>query len=154
MGLDMYLERRHYVQRWDHISPEQQFEVTVTRGGQPYAHIQPSRVCYVIEQVAYWRKANAIHRWFVENVQGGEDDCREHDVPYKKLVELVELVRRVLAGDVEAAEALPTESGFFFGSTEYDAYYRQDLEETIRQLAPLVAEGNEWGVDYLYRASW
>lgn len=32
----------------------------------------------ISEEVAYWRKANAIHRWFVDNVQDGEDDCRFH----------------------------------------------------------------------------
>ena len=27
------------------------------------------------EEVGYWRKANAIHGWFVRNVQNGKDDC-------------------------------------------------------------------------------
>jgi hypothetical protein len=154
MGLDQYLERRHYVQRWNHTPADKQFEVTVTQGGQPYALIQPERVSYVIEQVAYWRKANAIHRWFVEHVQNGEDDCREHPVPYEKLCELFNLVGNVFAGVLVAADALPTESGFFFGSTEYGADYREDLKETRRQLAPLIAEGDQYGMDYYYRASW
>lgn len=33
------------------------------------------RIC---EEVGYWRKVNAVHNWFVENVQCGEDDCQYH----------------------------------------------------------------------------
>lgn len=32
----------------------------------------------IIEQVGYWRKANQIHNWFVENIQDGVDDCDYH----------------------------------------------------------------------------
>ena len=41
----------------------------------------------VYEQVAYWRKANAIHKWFVDRVQFGEDDCEYHDEVTKKVLE-------------------------------------------------------------------
>lgn len=34
----------------------------------------------IIEQVGYWRKANAIHKWFVDNIQDGEDDCGYYEV--------------------------------------------------------------------------
>ena len=30
---------------------------------------------YEDNQIASWRKANAIHKWFVDNVQDGVDDC-------------------------------------------------------------------------------
>lgn len=44
------------------------------------------------ESVGYWRKANAIHRWFVENVQDGEDDCDYHrEVTAEDLTELRDL---------------------------------------------------------------
>ena len=33
MVLDMYLTKKHYVQRWDHRPAEKQFEVTVKHGG-------------------------------------------------------------------------------------------------------------------------
>ena len=32
------------------------------------------------ESFGYWRKANQIHKWFVDNVQGGIDDCRPYPV--------------------------------------------------------------------------
>lgn len=39
--------------------------------------------------VAYWRKANAIHNWFVENIQNGVDDCGTYEVTKEKLEELL-----------------------------------------------------------------
>ena len=32
-----------------------------------------------LEEVAYWRKQNAIHNWMVENVQRGVDNCASYD---------------------------------------------------------------------------
>ena len=46
--------------------------------------------------IGYWRKANQIHAWFVEHVQGGEDECNPHDVSREQLEELREVCRRVL----------------------------------------------------------
>jgi len=53
--------------------------------------------------VAYWRKANQIHNWFVENVQGGEDECNPFDASREKLRELVKACKLVL-GRSELAE--------------------------------------------------
>lgn len=38
--------------------------------------------------VGYWRKANHIHRWFVENIQKGNDDCGDYDVYVEDVEEL------------------------------------------------------------------
>ena len=52
----------------------------------------------IMEQVGYWRKANEIHNWFVENVQDGEDDCRYHrEVTREVLEELLDICNKVLA---------------------------------------------------------
>ncbi len=37
--------------------------------------------------VAYWRKNNAVHKWFVDNLNNGEDDCQEYYVPRGHLQE-------------------------------------------------------------------
>lgn len=51
------------------------------------------------EQVGYWRKANQIHRWFVEHVQDGEDDCQyHHEVTREDLVELMQTCQMVIEG--------------------------------------------------------
>lgn len=53
-------------------------------------------------EVAYWRKANAVHAWFVDRVQGGEDDCRMHDeVTEDVLLELRAACRQIIESAVQ-----------------------------------------------------
>lgn len=153
MGLDMYLEKHNYVKRWEHQRPEERFEVLVYRGDVPFDGIKPERISSVVERVAYWRKANAVHRWFVENVQGGEDDCRLYDVSFDQLKALLSLCEAALVAE-DPSEILPVQPGFFFGSTEYGESYRDDLKETKRQLEPLLAEAGADLADYRYQSSW
>ncbi len=52
----------------------------------------------IMDQIGYWRKANEIHNWFVENVQDGEDDCCYHrEVTQEDLEELLNVCNKVLA---------------------------------------------------------
>ena len=60
MGLDMYLHKKTYVKNWDHMKPEELHEITVKKGGKVRKDIKPDRINEVVEEVAYWRKANAI----------------------------------------------------------------------------------------------
>ena len=159
MGLDMYLSKKHYVQNWDH--DPKNWEVTVTLNGEPYPDVDSKRVTYVTEQVMYWRKANAIHAWFVRNVQGGIDECQVAHVSREQLEELLKDVEAALVNGKKGAEqVLPTESGFFFGGTEYDEWYWDSLKETRKML---LAESKSWGEgyqhplsypDYEYQSSW
>jgi len=93
----MNLERRHYVRNWPHMAKDELTTVTVTRDGKPLEGLKPERISYVAEHIAYWRKANAIHRWFVTNCQDGEDDCREAWVSDGQIRELVELCKRLVS---------------------------------------------------------
>ena len=43
----------------------------------------------------YWRKANQIHKWFVDHCQDGIDDCREAYVSDEQLEELLNLCKKV-----------------------------------------------------------
>jgi hypothetical protein len=117
------------------------------------------RFATVSVNVAYWRKANAIHDWFVREVQGGEDDCKSYHVSREKLMELEELCRRIVqSGEPEVAEELlPTASGFFFGTTDYDEYYFEQLDWTAKRLAEVLTklpDGGMRGVDFYYNSSW
>ena len=82
--------------------------------------------------IGYWRKANHIHQWMVNNVQRGNDDCNPHEITPQKMEELIKTCDRVLkAHDIKVSNTLlPTSSGFFFGSTDYDDYYYADVEYT------------------------
>lgn len=73
-----------------------------------------------------------------------------------------EYVGKKMANSTLARDLLPTQAGFFFGSTEYDEYYIDDLKEYVRQADEIVedyereiANGvNEYDIDYYYLASW
>ena len=109
---------------------------------------------YVQLPVAYWRKANQIHDWFVQNVQGGEDDCGDHYVNHEKLQELLDLVEKVLMYGTEekAREELPPAEGFFFGSYEIDEWYWEQLKYTYEVLKHVLE--NTDGYSLFYSSSW
>ena len=150
MGLDMYLNKRTYVQQWEHQAPKEKYEVVVTKGGEP-TKIKPNKVKYIIEEAGYWRKQNQIHRWFVENIQNGTDDCGEYYVSKADLETLLGLCEKVKADNSLADELLPGASGFFFGGTEYDEWYFGGIDNTIEILKEALEDENG---EYLYSSSW
>lgn len=154
MGLDMYLTKRHYVRNWDHMSPDELHQITITKGGKP-TKIKPERITYIIEQVCQWRKANQIHSWFVANCQDGRDECQESYVEREKLVELLGIVTEVLASKSidTAKEKLEPSAGFFFGSTAVDEGYWDDLSHTKVVLTQVLAEPDD-NAEFFYSASW
>lgn len=159
MGLDMYLSRKTYVKRWEH--DDKKHKVSVKFDSKERKDINFERVSYIVEEMGYWRKANHIHNWFVENVQDGVDECQEASVSITKLMELRDLCKEVVEKkDLAFSEAnLPTSSGFFFGSTDYDEYYYSDCEDTIKIIDEIIeAEKNKpegaYSGDYYYQSSW
>lgn len=107
------------------------------------------------EEVAYWRKANEIHAWFVKHIQDGEDDCDVHrEVTKEDLQELLETVKTVQKNPLMADELLPTRSGFFFGGTEYDRWYFEDLRSTVEQVEKVLAETDFENEALYYISSW
>ena len=150
MGLDMYLKAQKYAS--ENLSPELYSKVLDAVN----VDVLPRKELPSVEVnvgVAYWRKANAIHQWFVDNCQDGTDDCRPAYVSREQLEELLNLAKQVKADPSLASELLPTSSGFFFGSTEYDEYYMQDIDNTIEQLEQvLTTTSNDWYFEY--QSSW
>lgn len=119
----------------------------------------------------YWRKANAIHRWFVEHVQDGNDDCDTYEVTVEQLQELRDLCQKVTDDHALAPSLLPTTGGFFFGSTDYDDWYFDDVSWTAKQLGIILGmlvkkksktyweyhvteEEPDWKVKFWYHSSW
>lgn len=108
--------------------------------------------------IGYWRKANHIHKWFVDCVQDGEDDCEKYEVTKSNLLDLKAVCEEVLSlkgkdeGRIE--EILPTTSGFFFGGTEYDEYYFSDVEETIRIINNVLETTDFEKELVVYQSSW
>ena len=102
----------------------------------------------------YWRKANQVHKWMVENVQHGEDNCGVYEVDINQLRELKDIVEEIMADPKKAPDLLPTESGFFFGSQEYDEWYREDMELTLQNLNEMLEEYKSGPTRFFYTSSW
>lgn len=79
-------------------------------------------------RLGYFRKVNFLVKFFEEK---GFDV--EHQTPFSfnkgTAEELLDLCNQVLQNHSKAKELLPTMSGFFFGSTDYDEYYFKDVEK-------------------------
>lgn len=162
MGLDMYLYKKIYVKNWSHQRPEEKDVISIIRGNTPRPDIKPERISYIVEEVGYWRKFNALHQWFVDNCGDGEDNCQEMYVDDSKIEEILGILKEVKgaidSNDLEKVqELLPPSEGFFFGSTEIDEWYKQDVENSIILFEDLLKEVKENGNfrgDFYYVASW
>ena len=159
MGLDMYMWKQKRVNVYDFnqegdcvakkltIKTVAEYEDGKVEENE-YCVDNPQENGRVWLPVAYWRKANAIHKWFVD-LNDGVDDCTQIRVNGSQIKSLVDTCKQILADHSKASELLPTQSGFFFGSTDYDEWYYEDLEKTVKMLAD-VDENDE----YIYQASW
>jgi hypothetical protein len=171
MGLDMYLSVRKYISRVDFSQDYDKSggyreqpgftSVIESTGMSEFLESEDTAGTHLEVPVMYWRKANAIHKWFVDERADGVDNCQPIGVHVDHLRELLELCNEVLEDKSKAEELLPTESGFFFGDTEYDEWYFDGLEYTqrrLRELIPLMERNNEKGYhdnDWaVYQASW
>ncbi len=152
MGLDMYLYKKNYIRTDEFYKEEVRNEVIVKTGGEIDTKIKPNRIKYIVEEVGYWRKANQIHKWFVDNVQNGIDECQSSYVSRESLEELLELCKQVRDDNSKAEELLPSASGFFFGGTEYDEWYFNDINHTIEIIEECL--GDEGADDFEYSSSW
>jgi len=140
MGLDMYLRAKKYFCSDNPVATQIAEAVGVNR--------EVSEVSY---RAFYWRKANCIHQWFVHYVQDDVDNCRAYEFDREKLVVLVNLCKRALT--TKDASLLPTASGFFFGSTDIDEYYWEDLQDTIDGVTKVLEDFPE-DFYFEYQASW
>ncbi len=155
MGLDMYLSKKTYVKNWSFQAKEEKHAVAVKLNGKSRKDIKPKRVSYIVEEVMYWRKANAIHSWFVQNCQNGVDECQESYVTREQLEELATICEEVVK--TKDSSLLQPQGGFFFGSTDVDDYYFQDLKETAKELRKILAEPKPekgYSGDFYYQSSW
>ena len=183
MGLDMYLEGCFSTRAFerptdqDYADMREGKEVKVARSMEledaisaigfedaPIQH-QWNHFQYVFPIIT-WRKANAIHKFFVDEVQDGNDNCERHYVSRETLQELLDRITMILdiktpvAREMKAEELLPTDiEGCFFGSKEYDDWYYKDLEDTKKTLEKVFeyeenAESGKCFDSFYYQSSW
>lgn len=148
MGLDMYLNAKRYL--W--TFPEDGEDAVAAKAIAELLGLTGKRVKQVEAEAMYWRKANAIHKWFVDNVQEGTDDCGNYAVSKEQLEELRELILQAI--ETKNSSLLPPTSGFFFGSDKVDDYYWDDLSTTASGIAKMLEDfpSEQW--EYEYHSSW
>ena len=149
MGLDMYLTAKRYLFK---MRPEDK-AIADAVGWLELGH-NAMRVKEIACEALYWRKANAVHRWFVQNVQEGNDDCREYYVTRPQLQSLLSVCKEVIADPSKAEELLPPEAGFFFGSAEVNDWYWDDIKATIEGLENILQSSVSDNWDFYYASSW
>ena len=93
--------------------------------------------------VFYWRKANQIREWIANRANEDREQQIEYHLSKNELTSLLEDIQKVMSKPELAPEVLPTASGFFFGSTEYDQYYFVELARTLEELKPIVDDLQE-----------
>jgi hypothetical protein len=152
MGLDMYLTARCFVPRHEVVTRRKADDVLNLFPEVDISKVDDYSGVVDVRHLGYWRKANAIHRYFVDEVWGGADECNRFEVDRLHLERLRDLCKAVLTVPESAEEKLPTQDGFFFGSTEYGEGYRMDLTRTIEIIYQALVLPPEWS--FYYRGSW
>ena len=144
----MYLNAKRYL--W--TFPEDGEDAVAAKAIAELLGLTGKRVKQVEAEAMYWRKANAIHKWFVDNVQEGTDDCGNYAVSKEQLEELRELILQAI--ETKNSSLLPPTSGFFFGSDKVDDYYWDDLSTTASGIAKMLEDfpSEQW--EYEYHSSW
>jgi hypothetical protein len=165
MGLDMYLHAKKYVEKvnWQALQANDELDYNSPEAVFPKFNeiIEVAEMKDVATDIygvsvevtcAYWRKSNQIHKWFVDNVQGGNDDCGNYYVSKDKLKELRETCRQALFA--KDPSLLPPSAGFFFGSYDIDEWYWEDIKRTIKKLDRLFQLPDFDQLSFYYNSSW
>lgn len=137
-----------------------EFNETITQSGKYTSWLS------IFEEIGYWRKANQIHNFFVQECQGGVDECQYSFITKDKLEDLLERCKRAMKlkkiylndGIIKDGEGLetflPTQGGFFFGGTEFNEWYFEDIAETKKIITKVLKETDFDKQVIIYQASW
>ena len=109
---------------------------------------------FTLYQIGYFRKFNALHAYIVDTLANGVDECQEIEITKDDLLTLYNNLN-MIGNDKGAAEKLlPTQDGFFFGSTDYGDYYFSDVEEAIEMCEFFLEHIDFDKYNLVYQASW
>lgn len=154
MGLDMYFSAKRYMSKYFDKEDIAKIEKVNEVFGVEGLEDEDYGAQEVKFRVAYWRKVNAIHEWFVQNCQDGVDECQETYVSREQMQQLIDICRAVVENPKKANELLPTRSGFFFGSTDYDEWYFDNLTYTADRFEKILKDPAFEKADFYYQSSW
>lgn len=88
------------------------------------------------------------------NLDDGRDECQPILISRDTLKELYDVLNNVNHNRLNADELLPTRSGFFFGSTDYDGDYFCDVNDAIKMCEVFLKYFDFDKYDLVYQASW
>jgi hypothetical protein len=155
-GQVMYLTGKRYLRSWE--KGDSETAKSISKMFPELGDNQEITVTQIEAEFMYWRKANAIHQWFVDHVQKGDDNCGEYLVSEEDFIALRDACRLVLNDPENAEKYLPTQGGFFFGGTDYDEGYFDDVRRTLDWLDTILFVNKfdpklqQW--DFYYQSSW
>ena len=152
MGLDSYLKAEKFVSGYDFDPKQKEANLKIKEALGFTEEDYPESSLTVSITVGYWRKANAIHAWFVDNCQGGVDECQNTLLSPNDLGRLLDVCKEAI--ETKNASLLQPRSGFFFGSTDVDEYYWEDIQNTIDILTKVLNDPKLKGCDFYYQSSW
>lgn len=117
MGLDMYVNIRHKdtqskleaYEAWEQKYSYEEFQRLTEEQKEEYRNSEPEYDNDMYgKELMYWRKANQIHNWFVQNCQNGVDDCGRYAITVADLMKLKELCEKILTMTNVKQELRPT----------------------------------------------
>lgn len=149
MGLDMYLNKVKEVTYWRKANAiHAWFERNCAEG-----ELENCEDCYVSEDDLLKLKDDCQKVLKSSKLVYKEVPVKEYDSDKKEYVEVMR-TRKVLDDTSLAEELLPTEAGFFFGSTLYDEDYVENLEYTVEQITEILEDPSIDGYSFYYHAWW
>lgn len=163
MGLDMYFYARKTTyksfSKWD--KPDRANEVNYPEDLKIFSDYIYDRNFKSVQtetsyQIGYFRKFNALHSYIVKTFANGIDNCQDIILYKEDIEQIKKVLDDVLEANTEekAKEILPTQSGFFFGGTDYDEYYFEDVKDAADLMQSFLDNFDFENYQLVYQASW
>ena len=111
--------------------------------------------------IAYWRKANQIHGWFVRRFPGF-DNCSEVTITKEDMLsllnDLMSCVNEIVCigyADEVCKARLPTMNGCFFGELDYGDWYADYLFDSLQKVLHCIYMMSKHpNAEFIYTADW
>lgn len=92
------------------------------------------------KELAYFRKVNFLIPFFENYFNTKLENLKDLEITRESIEELKNRCEQVLNDHTLAKDLLPTQPGFFFGSTNYDEYYYKNVENVLEICKTLLPE--------------
>lgn len=106
------------------------------------------------QTIFQWRKANQLRAWFVRRASLNPNEEVEVVLDKADIIQLRNDIQSALLNPKRAPYILPTQAGFFFGSTDYDDYYFETLAGTHDVLERILVAMNKGVLETVTYSEW